>query len=274
MDKIFTHNTYDWIEDNNCNVGLSEINIINDTCVVPLHIYEDSLVEDDELDKVAIYKKNAVVYPVKCFNLIRNLRLRSYRACEWYPNIVDLIPTAKSLLIEINNTKDLENALKENLEKYPFVRTCKMSPKDVNNVLVYDNYKKAMEDLINSSRTNNILTPCDNCTFGKHLFLREKKEYIWEARCFWSHDKLRAVSLQFDYDYTEEDKNDILDFFKKYGKEIPYHSVTIDIGKVKDNMIECIEMNSFGPDMICSSGNFNWYEDVLLLLFSDSVVFR
>lgn len=25
---------------------------------------------------------------------------------------------------------------------------------------------------------------------SKHLFLREKKEYEWEARCFWSHGRL------------------------------------------------------------------------------------
>jgi hypothetical protein len=102
--------------------------------------------------------------------------------------------------------------------------------------------------------------------------MRQIRNYKWEARCFWSRDKLRAISLPSDMDFTDDDKNEILDFFNKYGKYLPYHSVTIDIGKC-DN-IEIIEFNTFGPDMKATAGNFSWYEDIMILIWSSTPVFR
>jgi len=164
---------------------------------------------------------------------IQEIRALSYRACIWYPEIRNIIPTAESLILPINSIDELFNHLNLNLGKYPFVRLCTMSCKDINELPIYDCPEQVVNDLLKSVRTRDIIDEpfCDDCN-GKHLFLRKIKKYDWEARCFWSKDKLRAVSLPFCYD--PNDKQDILNFFEKYKNDIPYHSATIDIGKCND----------------------------------------
>lgn len=247
-----------WINSNDCAVGLSEIEVTEEICRVPKHIYEDSLIENEELSKQILRETPFdVYYPRKCYEKIQQTRIESYAACNWYPDIS--IPTASSILVPIPSEESLLNSLFQYLPSYPFVRLCSMSPKDICNPIFTDPHL-ALKKLKESPRT------FDFC--GKHLFLREKKEYHWEARCFWSQDKLRAVSL------TEENKEkEIIKFFEKYAHEIPYHSATVDIGETSSG-IELIEFNSFGPDMNATAGNFSWQEDVWDLLFSPEPVFR
>lgn len=274
MDKIFTlpgRESNHWIETNDAETELSEIQVGDEYCIVPIHIYEDSLVEDDRLSEIVIDRDGVVLYPRDELKYIQRVRANSYRACIWHPEVCDNIPTASGILVELFSKEQLKTCLEENIERYPFVRLCTMSPKDINNVPLYDNAKDAFDDLILSERTGNLFSEpyCEGCK-GKHLFMRERKEYIWEARCFWSRDKLRAVSL-IDKDIEEEEN--IVEFFKKYGKFFPYHSAVVDIGKTAEG-IELIEFNSFGPDMKATAGNFSWYEDVMTLIFSNKPVFR
>lgn len=273
-----------WIDTNDAMVGMSEIKFDKDYCWVPWHIYEDSLADHDEINNKSIEKDYWTLYPLNLFSEIQRIRRESYRACIWYKEICNNIPTSKSVMIRINDSCKREDiiksALEDNLNAYPFVRLCTMSPKDVKFVPLYEKVEDAAKDLAISERTKN----------GCHLFLREKKEYEIEARCFWSRDKLRAVSISI-LDIDMDDKNDalksiIIKFFEKYKKFIPYHSAIIDIGIIysgsesghtlsdADKWVELIEFNSFGPDMNATSGNFSWYEDILTLLFSKEPVFR
>lgn len=272
MDRVYTlpssQEESRWIQTNDAQINLSEIKVMEHFCIVPHHIYEDSLIEDEEINLDVLEKDQTVSYPRKHFERIQFLREQSHRACIWYPEVEVKIPTASSLLLEFHSTEELQNALAENISKYPFVRLCTMSPKDVNRIPIYDNWKKAFHDLIKSERTGNIFEE-DQC---KHLFLRKKKEYQWEVRCFWSRDRLRAISLPSYRDFCSEEKEEILEFFQKYGKDFPYHSAVVDIGRT--DQIELIKFNTFGPDMKATSGNFSWYEDVLTLLFSPQPVFR
>lgn len=146
-----------------------------------------------------------------------------------------------------------------------------MSPKDIKQIPIYDNYKIAYNHLRTSDRTKNIFDydPCLDMKF--HLFLREQRIYSWEARCFWSRDKLRAVSLPKDMDFSPQDKLQIIEFFNIYSINFPYHSATVDIEKY-NNIIELIEFNTFGPDMNAIAGNFSWEEDAMTLLFSTEPV--
>ena len=257
-----------WVETNDAQTDLSEIKVTDELCIVPYHIYEDSLIEDEEINIDMLEKDRSIIYPRKWFERIQFLREISHQACIWYPEVAGKIPTAKSLLIEFQTLEELQNALKNNLFSYPFVRLCSMSPKDINQIPLYTSWKKALRDLIRSERTGNMLGE-GQC---KHLFLRKKKEYQWEARCFWSRDKLRAVSLPSWTEFSEEEKNEIVKFFHKYGRDFPYHSAVVDIGKT--DQIELIEFNTFGPDMKATAGTFSWYEDVMTLLFSPEPVFR
>ncbi len=269
MNKIFTlsnRSENPWIETNDALTDMSEIKVTDKYCIVPYHIYEDSLCDDDYINHDVIENGSNFKYPIKHFSRIQNLREQSYHACVWYPEIKNIIPTAESLLIPIVSSSQVQDELKNNIAKYPFVRLCTMSPKDIKSLPLYDQWETAYNDLTISQRTNDLFEG------EKHLFLRKKREYQWEVRCFWSHGQLRAVSIPNDVELTELDKEKILEFFKKYGKYIPYHSATVDIGQT--DQIELIEFNTFGPDMKATAGNFSWREDVMILLFSPKPVFR
>jgi len=240
------------IESNGAQTYLSEIRVDDEVCYVPRHIYEDSLVEEFS-DEIIDETPTHVIYPEKCLDKIQIARRNSYRACVWYPT---KIPTAKSILLPIDSINSLKRHLHNYLHLYPIVRLCTLSPKDIC-VPIFESADLAFLEL---NRT------CD--FIDKHLFLREKRKYQWKARCFWSHDKLRAVSLP-----SSDKSKKILAFFEKWGKEIPYHSAIIDIGET-DSGIELIEFNSFGPDMNITAGLFSWKEDAYTLLFSPEPVFR
>lgn len=285
MDQIFTLPSTmacsRWIETNDAETELSEIQVTNTHCIVPQHIYEDSLVEDDYLsehviDNDIVGGRVVVSYPRHLLSHIQTTRSNSYRACIWYPEVVDKIPTAHSILLAVNSIEHLQLHLRDNITPYPFVRLCTMSPKDVRAVPIYNitNVGDAVKDITQSQRTNNIFSEpyCDEC-HGKHLFMREHRNYEWEARCFWSRDKLRAISLSTDRDFTNQEKQEIINFFDVYGEYIPYHSAVVDIGKV-ENYIELIEFNTFGPDMKATAGNFSWYEDVMILIHAPVPQFR
>lgn len=275
MKKIYTLPTNlcyssKWIEENNCNLNLSEIKVTDSHCIVPVYIYEDSLVDCDSLtNKELEFGAHHVKYPISFFYTIQNARKNSFKACQWYPEIKDKIPTAESIIFEIVDRAQVLNVLTDNLTDYPFVRLCNASPKDMG-MPIYSVPQKALSDLQNSNRTC-LFKSGGDCTKGCHLFLRKLKIYNWEARCFWSKDKLTAVSLPFKF--TKKEKAEILDFFCTYKNDIPYHSCTVDIGK-SSNSISLIEFNTFGPDMKATSGNFNWYEDVYLLLNSEKPIFK
>lgn len=269
MDKIFNlpNQSQDfWIETNDAQIDISEIKITDKYCIVPYHIYQDSLCDDEEINFDVIEVGSSFKYPLKHFPRIQLLREQSHHACVWYPEIKEKIPTAESLLIPIYSIQQVQDNLKENISEYPFVRLCTMSPKDIRSLPLYDQWECAFNDLTKSQRTKDLFQG------EKHLFLRKKKEYQWEARCFWSHGKLRAVSLPNDMEFIEFDKERILEFFRKYGKDIPYHSATVDIGQT--DQIELIEFNTFGPDMKATVGNFSWKEDIMTLLFAPEPIFR
>lgn len=282
MDRVYILNPskkpVKWVETNDAEVNLSEIKIVGDRCIVPIHIVNDSLIEDDYLDNLADYDDigRTVSYPKHCIEYIQDMRRNSFRSCIWYHNIEDVIPTAKSILIELSTVDELRNSINANIDRYPFIRLCTMSCKDKKEIPIYDNksIETCIDDITTSERTKNLFNKpfCEGCK-GKHLFMREVKNYDCEFRCFWSRDRLTAVSSPPYYEASEAEKAAILDFFNIYGKHIPYHSTIIDIGVV-DGKIELIEFNSFGPDMKATAGNFSWYEDIMTLLFSQTTVFR
>lgn len=265
-----------WIDTNDINdtaSALSEIKLTEKECIVPIHIYNDSLVEDDILSDCVDIKITEAIYPRNMFSHIQNVRKCSYRACIWYEEIKDVIPTAESIILEPKSLEHLRILIKENIKSYPFVRLCNMSPKDIKEIPLYEDYEEAFNDIISSKRTKNIFDEpyCFDCC-SKHLFMRKKRNFVWEVRCFWSKDRLTAVSLPPYVDF--DDHQDVYDFFTKYKKYIPYHSAIIDIGKNDNGVVELVEINSFGPDMNATSGNFGWYEDIVDLLSSKTTIFR
>lgn len=261
--ELYKDNTK-WVESNDACTNLSEIQIVDNMCIVPEHIYLDSLEENEYLESKVIIKENKYFYDKTYLDFIYSARINSYNACKWYGQINKKIPTANSVILEYNDNS-LFGLIDNNLKLYPFVKTCFLSPKDIAKNLIYTETKKAYNDILNSPRTNK-----NAC---KHLFMREHKNYIYELRCFWSRNKLRAVSLPSYYDITLEDKIYIENFFARYSKYIPYYSAVVDLGMTASGM-ELIEFNTFGPDMIATAGNFSWKEDWFTLLYSNNICYK
>jgi len=206
------------------------------------------------------------------------LRKQIYWLCNWYDELIESnIPIIKSEIFSID-TK-LENNMEMILSKIlvdkdlKFIRLCNASPKDVSVCIA--NCETDINSIINifktSHRTNYMLDG-DHA----HLVVRPFVKIDYELRCFWHNHKLRAVSGPEYYvnDFDQERiKNMIENFFKKYGSEIVYNSVTIDIGICSDSVF-IIEFNSFGPDMLAGAEHFNWNSDFMTIFNSNKVVYK
>jgi len=223
------------VERNDFLTRMSEIEAKDGQLLVPRHIYDDALADTPLEDLWIGFHKTHVVYDEKYFKDIQQARSYAYRACKWFPSLPPELPTPKSLLYLPKDEEDALRFLEDHIEQYPFVRTCHMSPKDILKIPLFDNAKEAMDCLLKSERTGNLFSDpfCDDdaeeevnedveeeegledkkegeeegqCTkkaqCAKHLFMREKKEYEWEARCFWSHGRLTGMFYFFRISFS------------------------------------------------------------------------
>lgn len=275
METLFTTPNLtksNWINTNDANVDLSEIRIVGNECILKYDTLHDLLLYDDTIQYSATFLEDGVHFPLSMYKLIRDCRIRSYRACIWYPLVKNKIPTSKSKIIEFKNCEIFDDTINKIISTYSFVRLCTMSPKDLC-CPIYENWNDAKNSLISSERTGKFILQ-DKCIDKNniHLFLRKIKNFIWECRCFWSHSYLTAVSLDEGYDFSQKERDQICVFFEQYGSNFPYRSAIVDIGFT--NEIELIEFNSFGPDLNATSGKFSWIEDAYDLHFSRVTIFR
>lgn len=256
-----------WVCQNDAEVGFSELKVTSDYIFVPRHIYEDSLTElpiDPIMSGDIFY-----VYPRSKYKQIQKTRRESYWACQWYLTLS--LPTAPSIIQEYTTLQQLKTKIDQHLPTYPFIRLCSMSSKDIG-IPIFRSTEAAILGLQNSERTKDFIPTLDTpLSKPHHIMLRQERNFDWEARCFWSKDKLRAVSLSEAYDQDKEKA--ILQFFNIWKYEIPYHSAIIDLGMTQDG-VELIEFNPFGPDLTATAGRFSWYEDIETLLLSPKPVFR
>jgi hypothetical protein len=268
---------------NDANTHLSELQLVGDELRVPMHIFEDALVDaPPHLADAGQRRGRHVIYPASLLDAVQDARRHAYSACKWYPVLE--APTALSVLHSPADLADAEDFIARHLDRYPFVRTCYMSPKDVRTVPLFTSAGEAIEILFQSCRTSDLFDEphCEGGCRAKHLFMREAKRYEWEVRCFWSRGALTAVSL--DEGMDEADYQSVVDFFERWGPTLPYNSAIVDVGRVVASGdqgeggggggVELIEFNTFGPDMNATAGYFSWYEDVMLLLSSTVPVFR
>jgi hypothetical protein len=262
--------------ENDCRAALSPILVTETHLLVPIDLWEDALA-DSELEPLAEYQSPAwVSLPKTSWKLVRAVRKRAYRACNWYEELIRRgVPTSPGVLLKPEDWSDARRLLREMLPSHPFVRTCRASAKDVRSHCMFSDEKSAIEALRRSKRTKLFEgKPCQPCSdVGCHLFLRRARDYEWECRCFWTRDKLRAVSLPDDF-VSSEARNSIVEFFRRFGPDLPYHSAVVDLGLVRDGEIEIVEINQFGPDMNAGSGRFSWTEDAAVLCSSPDPVFR
>lgn len=222
--------------------------------------------------------KNAATFNICYKEKFIQLRKQIYWLCNWYDELIQSeIPVIKSEIfcIDIQAENNMESILTKILfnEDLKFIRLCNASPKDID--ICVANCKSDIKSIINlfktSHRTNYMLD--ENHI---HLVVRPYIKIDYELRCFWHNHKLRAVSGPEYYvnDYDQENiKTMIENFFNKYGSEIVYNSVTIDIGICVDSVF-IIEFNSFGPDMLAGAEHFNWKSDFMTLFNSSKVVYK
>ena len=142
-----------------------------------------------------------------------------------------------------------------------------VSAKDVHNTGIYTSKQELIDTFKSSERIKNSLSK------DSHLFVRKVYDRLdenIEIRTFIYNGKLTALSCADEV----KDKTEIIKKVKTFVSNIflPYNDVVIDILYPDLKIIEC---NSFGADMPCGSGLFNWSEDYFTLHgFNDDIKFR
>lgn len=267
---------------NDCRTNLSPIWVVEDNLLVPNDLWEDAELFDSELEPESTRLSSLWwSLPKHSWKSLRAERKKAYRACRWYEELVRRnVPTAPGILLEPRDWNETLEFLRRHVSRYPFVRTCRASPKDVCSPTIFSDPSKARWALETSARTKLFRGKgcCSNGSEGCHLFLRQTRTYEWECRCFWTKDRLRAVSLPEYPTVNAEQRASIVEFFRRHGPDLPYHSAVIDLGLIcvdSQNLgFEIIEFNQFGPDMNAGAGSFSWLEDAATLSSSPETVFR
>ena len=207
---------------------------------------------------------------------INDLRKQIYWGCSWYPELIEAnIPIIKSKILPTDNDyNQLSVILDNHLSDQNFLRFCNASPKDVCVPIFGKN--NSIDEIINvfsqSARTHYMF---HNMNHNTHLMIRDVTKINYEVRCFWHLNQLRAVSGPLFFVGTTENriKDQILQFFDQYGPDLPYTSMTIDLG-ISDDEVFIIEINSFGIDSQASAELFDWELDYDILYHSKTPIFK
>jgi len=225
---------------------------------IPAWCFEDTPTEFTSRDKDGNY-----IYQVPDDELssievsYQNQRLGSYRACHWYPILMEKgIPTIESVIVK-SNVYEMKEDLKDYISaKSPkFLRLCGASPKDVKSPPIFSDIDEAVNAVMTSERTKRVMKEMGHCC----LFIRDIQEIKIECRCIVHKRKLRAVSV---YDYIPEADREnleesIKEFFELYQADLPYNSTVAELG-MNDDFPFIIEFNSFGIDGFAGASFFDW----------------
>ena len=170
------------------------------------------------------------------------------------------LPTAPFIVSDqIQDWKQVQHFIEQNINSFPFIKTCDLSPKDWKNPPCFDTVESAMEALQNSTRTKYFLNK--KC---RHVIMKQKRNYTSQSRCFWNGDRLR-VSI------GNMSKNLVLKFFEIYQYSIPFHYCCIELGEFENGKVELIEINSFG--LTCGPDPLDWSQNWHELLFTKEPIF-
>jgi hypothetical protein len=239
---------------------------------IPYWCFEDTPIEYTQIEETTFGE--IFISDSLSGNEYRDCQKKSYFACRWYPQLVEAgIPTIKSFIIS-SSIHDLRADLIDNFSlDYSFVRLCGCSPKDVDFTCIFNSGKAAADALIRSQRTLNIIQNYHHC----HLFLRQPIDLLNECRCI-VHQ--RAISVYQYVDSNEERKqleSSSIDFFEKYGKDLPYNSAVIELGWSISTGYHnpfIIEINSFGITGWAGASLFDWNSEMMLLYHTCKPIFR
>lgn len=148
--------------------------------------------------------------------------------------------------------EQVSNFINCHIKDYPFVKFCNLSPKDWKSPPVFNSTHEAVTALQNSERT----------TLGFHIVMKKKRNYIGEARCFISGDKVTCVIGNIE-------KEKVQAFLNQHKFDIPFSYCCLEIGLYYSDQrrekIEVIEINFFGE--LCSPHPLTWEENWYDLIF-------
>lgn len=214
--------------------NLSELQVSNGVIHVPPHIQEECELEGE--------------YLLSEWEHVQERRISSFRECEYGAYRLPFVPF---VLSEIRaDYSEAREFIKQNMRtlKTTFVKTCACSPKDVRNPPISSNVDDCLELLRTSSRTSSVK--------GSHVVLKTVRSFTAEYRCFWVRERLAFV-----VSYTEIPRSTIREFFGRYKFSLPRQSCCVELGATEEHGLEIIEMNAFGPDLICDPSPLDFSQD-------------
>lgn len=237
---------------------LSELIYKKHKIIIPEAVKDDIITDKHNIDVDidTLGKKG-----LEDFKLIQKCRIESTADCHLCDFKLPTIPSVCSEIIA--SWGDARMFIDKHIDDYPFVKNCMFSPKDCGKT-IFEDGKSALEALKSSNRTR-------ETTIGNHIVMKQKRSILNEFRCFYICDKLRAVITKTEVD--EKNQESILNFFKKYKYDIPFHTCCIELA-MSEFGLEVIEINSFGPDLICDPAPFEWSQDWLELYTTETVIFK
>jgi hypothetical protein len=245
---------------NSCLIkALGQILTKADSFVTPEYYLEDYFIDYFDVNDISYEIKNhKLIISNKniTYDTLWTLKYKAYSAVNWYPECKEY--TFNSTLIPLDPldyTKTLEHI---NIIWPKFIKLDNVSAKDVHDTNIFKDKNEWITTFQKSERIQNSLNK------ASHLFVRDvytNLENNIECRCFVYHGKLTAISIGYESKTNQADMStNISKFFENI--ILPYNDVTVDLLYPDLKIIEC---NSFGPEMPCGSGNFNWSEDYSIL---------
>jgi hypothetical protein len=206
---------------------------------IPDHIYDDC----PDLDRDKVYRN---------FASIVRMRIAACTECCFNDSELPFVPFISFLATD--DKKELLAMLSDHIAEYPFVKLCSMSPKDVSPTCVFDSAEDALNALTTSSRTRDWA--------HSHIIMKRRREFDAEFRCFIYKDILRLIVVS-EWDCVQlPDTAKVADFISRWRHCLP-HCVCVEVGQSSEYGLEIIELNAFGPDLICDQTPFRWDENLM-----------
>jgi hypothetical protein len=208
---------------------LSELEVKDDRLIVPRYLQEDCDLGEE--------------YPISEWKKVQRRRVNAFRECK-YTHSLPFVPFLVSSKLR-ESPDEVKEWMEKHISTHPFVKTCEFSPKDLGSC-IFTTVEHALKALHESKRTANFR--------NRHVVMKVAREFTQQLRCFWVFSTLRYVISK-----SKINREKVLAFFQEHRFNFPT-TCCIEVG-VSEHGYEIIEMNAFGPDLICDPAPLVWTQD-------------
>lgn len=215
------------------DTNMSELRVRNGRIYIPEHIADEC-----ELDRV---------YDLDKWDWVQRKRIDACRDCRLDNYYFPVIPSVQHPFSG-EWSEDVIKFITTHIDEYPIIKCCGLSPKDVRNPPLFFR----LDDFLSATKQSERLRG-PHC----HVVMKKYRPIIGEYRCIYIPDRLRAV---IGRNITAEVKQGVSNFFTKYKYDLPRMSICLELVFSPFGW-EVMEINAFGPDLICDPEPLQFSQD-------------